>query len=176
MSGAESDRDRAAIVLGEASCYSQFGDLAKSRELLESARAYARGHRDLLSQVALAEASLDAQNKEYGLACQKFVSMKSEYRDLLAEHDDFALELDSRLACAFVDAKRYGDAVPVFRRLFERQELEDKQRLQVFFSVALISTGQIAEAQPLLVAATKGGDATLSKTALEYLTGIEKAQ
>ena len=131
---------------------------------------------DLLSQVALAEASLDAQNKEYGLACQKFVSMKSEYRDLLAEHDDFALELDSRLACAFVDAKRYGDAVPVFRRLFERQELEDKQRLQVFFSVALISTGQIAEAQPLLVAATKGGDATLSKTALEYLTGIEKAQ
>ena len=102
--------------------------------------------------------------------------MKSEYRDLLAEHNDFALELDSRLACALVDAKRYSDAVPVFRWLFESEELEDKQRLQVYFSVALISTGQTAEAQPLLVAATKGEDVTLSKTALKYLTGIEKAQ
>jgi hypothetical protein len=73
MAETDSDRDRAAILLGESSCYSQLGDLVKSRQLLESARALALGHRDLLSQVALAEASLDAQNREYELACQKFV-------------------------------------------------------------------------------------------------------
>jgi tetratricopeptide (TPR) repeat protein len=176
MSAAESDRDRAAILLGEASCYSRVGDVAKSRKLLESAKGYAQVDRDILSQVALADASLYAQNREYKLACEKFVSIGAEYHDLLADNDDFALELDSRLACALVHAEKYSDAVGVFKRLFQREELEDKQRLQVFFGVALIHTGHTADAQSFLFAAAKGEDATLSKTALEYLTGIEKAQ
>jgi|SRR5580704_8083987 hypothetical protein len=92
------DSDRAAIVLGEASCHSQLGNVTKSRELLKSAKIYAQGNRTVFSQVALAEASLDAQSKDYELACEKFASLKSEYHDLLVqpEHDDFALELDSR--------------------------------------------------------------------------------
>jgi hypothetical protein len=65
---------------------------------LKSAKIYAQGNRTVFSQVALAEASLDAQSKDYELACEKFASLKSEYHDLLVqpEHDDFALELDSR--------------------------------------------------------------------------------
>jgi thioredoxin-like negative regulator of GroEL len=60
---AESDRDRAAIVLGEATCYAQLGDLAKSRELLESAKGYAQADRDVLSQVELAEGALQVLNE-----------------------------------------------------------------------------------------------------------------
>ncbi len=102
MQKAESDSDRAAIVLGEVSCHSQLGNVAKSRELLKSAKMYAQGNRIALSQVALAEASLDAQGKDYELACEKFASLKLKYHDLLVqtEHDDSAVELDSRYACA----------------------------------------------------------------------------
>jgi tetratricopeptide (TPR) repeat protein len=174
MSEAESDIDRAAILLGESSCYAQLGNIAKSRELLESAKTYAQGDRVALSQVALAEASIDAQCKDYKLACEKFASVKSEYHDLLiqAEHDDFLIELDSRYACALVDAGEFSAAEPVFRKLFERDELEDRQRLQVYFSVALWRLGHAGEAQSLLFEAAKGHDTALSQTALEYLADI----
>ena len=130
-----------------------------------------------MSQVALSEASLYAQEKKYDLACEKFVEVKSEYQDLLAqpEHEDFALELASRLSCALVDAGKYCEAVPIFREVFERIELEDKQRLQVFFGVALMRSGNAAEAQAVLFEAAKG-KSQLSKTALEYLSEIETAQ
>jgi hypothetical protein len=128
MEGAESDSDRTAVVLGEASCHSQLGNVTKSRELLEWAKIYAQGNRTVFSQVALAEASLDAQSKDYELACEKFASLKSQYHDLLAQpqHDDFALELDSRYACAVVDTGKFSVSVPLFRKLFERDRLEDK--------------------------------------------------
>ena len=76
MEGAESDSDRTAVVLGEASCHSQLGNVTKSRELLEWAKIYAQGNRTVFSQVALAEASLDAQSKDYELACEKFASFE----------------------------------------------------------------------------------------------------
>jgi hypothetical protein len=41
MQDTETDSERAAIVLGEASCYSQLENVKKSRELLESAKTYA---------------------------------------------------------------------------------------------------------------------------------------
>jgi tetratricopeptide (TPR) repeat protein len=178
MPEAESDSDRAAIVLGESSCYSRLGDLGKSRELLELAKTYAQGDRSVFSQVALAEASLCTLSKEYELACEKFASVKSAYHDLLVqpEHDDFALELDSRFACALVDVGKFSEAVPLFRKLFERDGLEDRQRLQVYFSVALARTGHFSEAQVLLFEAAKGKDAALCQTALEYLARFEKVQ
>ncbi|MGC2193287.1 MAG: hypothetical protein WA628_01340 [Terriglobales bacterium] len=176
MTDAESDSDRAAIILGEASCHSQLGDLGKSRELLELAKVYAQGDRDVLSQVEFAEASLDALNKECELACERFISLRSKYHDLVAENDDFASELDSRLACALVDAGKYTDAVPIFEALFQREQLEDKQRLQLFFGVAQMRNGHAAEAQALLLSAAKDEDAALSKSALEYLAGIQKVQ
>ena len=123
---AESDSDRAAIILGEASCYSQLGDLVKSRELLELAKVHAQGDRNVLSQVDFAEASLYALKKDCELACERFLSLKSKYHDLLTENDDFASELDSRLACALVDAGKYTEAVPIFEALFQREQLEDK--------------------------------------------------
>jgi tetratricopeptide (TPR) repeat protein len=178
MQDAETDSDRAAIVLGESSCYSQLENVAKSRELLELAKAYAKADRVVMSQVVLSEASLYAQEKKYDLACEKFAEVKSEYQDLLVqpEHEDFALELASRLGCALVDAGRFSEAVPIFREVFKRSELEDKQRLQVFFSVALMRSGNAAEAQPLLFEAARGSNTELSQTALEYLSEIETAQ
>lgn len=178
MQDAETDSDRAAIVLGEASCFSQLENVAKSRERLQVAKTYAKADRAVMSQVALSEASLYAQEKKYDLACAKFTELKSEYRDLLVqpEHEDFALELDSRLGCALVDAGRYSEAVSIFREIFERSELEDKQRLQVFFGTALMRSGNAAEAQAVLFEAAKGKSAELSRTALEHLAEIESAQ
>jgi thioredoxin-like negative regulator of GroEL len=72
MQDAETDSDRAAVVLGEASCYSQLGNVTKSRELLASAKAYAQGDRAAMSQVALAQASLYAHEKKYEMACEEF--------------------------------------------------------------------------------------------------------
>jgi tetratricopeptide (TPR) repeat protein len=131
-----------------------------------------------MSQVALSEASLYVQEKKYDLACERFAQVKSEYHDLLVlpEHDDFALALDSRLACALVDAGKYSEAVPIFREIFKRNELEDKQRLQVFFGVALMRSGNAGEAQSLLFQAAKGSNTELSQTASGYLSEIETAQ
>lgn len=178
MQDAETDSDRAAIVLGEASCYAQLQNVPKSRERLEVAKTYAKVDRAVMSQVALSEASLYAQEKKYDLACRKFAELKSEYHDLLVqpENEDFALELGSRLGCALVDARRYSEAVSIFREIFERSELEDKQRLQVFFGAALMRSGNAAEAQAVLFGAAKGKSAELCKTALEYLSEIETAQ
>jgi hypothetical protein len=86
------------------------------------------------------------------------------------------LELASRLGCALVDAGKYSEAVPIFREVFKRSELEDKQRLQVFFSVALMRSGNAAEAQSLLFEAARGSNTELSQTALECLSEIETAQ
>jgi Flp pilus assembly protein TadD len=145
---------------------------------LESAKTYAQGDRIVISQIALAQASLSAQEKKYEMACEEFATLKSEYHDLLVqpEHEDFALELDSRLGCALVDAGKFSEAVTIFREIFKRNELEDKQRLQVFFSVALMRLGKAAEAQSLLFEAAKGRNAELSQTALGYLSEIETAQ
>jgi tetratricopeptide (TPR) repeat protein len=178
MQGAETDSDRATIVLGEASCYSQLENVAKSRQLLELAKSYAKADRAVMSQVALSEASLYAQEKKYDLACEKFAEVKTEYQDIVVhpEYEDFALELASRLGCALVDAGKYSEAVPIFREIFKRNELEDRQRLQVFFSVALMRSDNAAEAQSLLFEAARGRNAELRQTALEYLSEIETAQ
>lgn len=178
MPDAETDSDRAAIALGEASCYSLLQDFSKSRESLKSATIYAQEDRVAMSQVALTEGSLYALEKEYDLACEKFASVKSQYRDLLVqpEHEDFALELDSRFSCALVDAGRFSEAIAIFRELFKRDELKDRQRLEVFFSVALMRTGHSPEALSLLFAAAKGKNAELSQIALEYLSEVEKTE
>jgi Flp pilus assembly protein TadD len=104
--------------------------------------------------------------------------VKSEYRDLLVQpkHDDFALELDSRLGCALVDAGKFSEAVLIFREVFNRDQSDDKQRLQLFFGVALMRTGCSSEAQPLLFAAAKGKDAELAQSASECLSEIETTQ
>ena len=176
MTEAESDADRAALALGQSSCHSHLGNTAKSAELLELAKKYAGDDRVMLSQVELSEASLRAQRREYEVACQQYESIKLEYRDLLIkpEHEDFRMELDSRLACVLVDAGRCNEALPIFAKLFECTALEDKQRLQLFFSFALFRTGRTVEAQPLLFEAARGEDRKLAQTALEYLAEIEK--
>jgi len=64
--------------------------------------------------------------------------------------------MDSRLACALAGVRKYEEAVSIFRKFFERSELEDKQRLQTFFSAALMRPGSMAEAQPIPFEAAKG--------------------
>jgi tetratricopeptide (TPR) repeat protein len=168
----DSNRDRAAILLSQSSCYSRLQNIAKSRELLESARMCAREHRDLLSQVEMSEAALYAINDQDDLACERFAFVKSEYSDLLAlpENDDFAAELDSRLACALVDAGKYNDAIELFRALFKRDELDDKQRLQLYFGVAHLRSGNLSEAQSQLFEAMSGSDPNLAQSASDYLS------
>ena len=172
LSDCDSNRDRAAILLCLSSCYSRLKNIAKSRELLESSKMCAIGHRDLLSQVEMSEAALYALEDQDELACERFASVKSEYSDLLAlpEHDDFAAELDSRLACALVDAGKYNDAIEVFRALFKRDELDDKQRLQLYFGVAHLRTGNLSEARSHLFEAMSGSDPSLAQTASDYLS------
>jgi hypothetical protein len=102
--------------------------------------------------------------------------VKSEYSDLLArpENDDFAVELDSRLACTLYESGRYVEAIPLFEGLFKRETLADKQRLQVSFAFALIQAGRLSEAQPLLFEAMTGNDPSLAQTASDYLSKIGK--
>lgn len=78
LSQCDSNRDRAAILLGQSSCYSRLQNIAKSRELLESAKMCAIEERDLLSQVELPEGSLLAQTDQHDLACKKFAHTKAE--------------------------------------------------------------------------------------------------
>jgi tetratricopeptide (TPR) repeat protein len=176
LSDAESNSDRAAILLGQSSCYSQAGNIVKSRELIESAKMYAQEDRELMSQIAMSEGSLYEQNDEHDLACEQYASVKSEYKDLLArpENDDFAVELDSRLACALYEANRYSEAIQLFEGLFKREKVEDKQRLQVFLALSLIQTRRVSEAQPLLFEAMTGSDPSLAQTASDYLLKIGK--
>jgi tetratricopeptide (TPR) repeat protein len=131
-------------------------------------------HWDLLSQVEMSEAALYALNGQDDLACERFASVKSKYRDLLAlpEHDDFAVELDSRLACALVDAGKFNDAIELFKTLFKRDELDDKQRLQLYFGVAQLRTGNLSEARSHLFEAMSGSDPSLAQSASDYLSSI----
>lgn len=173
LSDCDSNRDRAAILLGQSSCYSRLGNIAKARELLESARMCAIEDRGLLSQVEMSEGSLLTQTDQYDLAAEKFAHVKADYADLLArsENDDFALELDSRLACCLVQTRKYSEAIQLFRGLFKRDKLEDKQRLQLFFGIALLGDGKASEAQRHLFEATTGGDPELAESASDYLSG-----
>jgi tetratricopeptide (TPR) repeat protein len=174
LSDCESNSDRATILLSQSSCYSRLQNIAKSRELLESARMCAIEHRDLLSQVEMSEPALYALNGQDDLACEGFASVKSKYRDLLAlpEHDDFAAELDSRLACALVDVGKYNDAINLFQALLKRDELDDKQRLQLYFGIAQLRTGNLSEARSNLFEAMSGSDPSLAQSASDYLSSI----
>lgn len=174
LSDCDSNRDRAAILLSQSSCYSRLHNIAKSRELLESARICATGHRDLLSQIEMSEGSLLAQDKNYESACARFFLVRAEYGDLLAqpENEDFALELNSRLACALVDAGKYSEAIQRFYELLAHDKLGDKQRLQLYLGVALLRAGKLSEAQPHLFEAMSGNDPGLAQSASDYLSSI----
>lgn len=178
LSDCDSNRDRAAILLSQSSCYSRLQNIAKSRELLEAAKMCAIDHRDLLSQVEMSEGSLFSLNHEHEAACEKFFHVKAEYADLLSEPEngDFALELDSRLACSLVDAGKFSEAIRLFQELFKRDSLEDKQRLHFFFGVALLRTGKASEAKQHLFEASKGSDPELARSASEYLLESGKTQ
>jgi len=174
LSDCDSNGDRAAILLSQSSCYSRLQNIAKSRELLELAKMCAIDCRDLLSQVEMSEAALYALNDQYDLACEGFASVKSKYSDLLAlpENDDFAAELDSRFAYALVEAGKYNDAIELFRALFKRDELNDKQRLQLYFGIAQLRAGNLSEARSHLFEAMSGSDRSLAQSASDYLASI----
>jgi tetratricopeptide (TPR) repeat protein len=176
MEDAESDRDRAVILLGKATCYSHVGDVSKSLEFINSAKKLAAEHRDIMSQIAMSDAGLRVLTKEYSLACEKFRAVRAEYADFLAEDDEFAVELDSRFAAALVDAGRCEEAIPILQRLLSRAELPDRQWLQIYLGTALANTGRAQEAQTLYFAAANGPDSKLAQTALEYASTAEQKQ
>src|SRR5689334_24046391 len=65
LSHCDSNGERAAILLSQSSCYSRLQNIAKSRELLESAKMCAIEERDLLSQVEMTEGALYALDTQY---------------------------------------------------------------------------------------------------------------
>lgn len=172
LSDAESERDKAAILLGKASCYSNLGDTSKALELLRCAKGLLSDDRAMLAQVAVSEASVYAQRREYDRACELFATAKSEFHDVLSEPSmaDSLMDLDSRLACALVDAERYKDAVELFEALVTHPDLEDRQRIELFYGFALFRTGRFKEAQSLLFKAASGANPDMAKTALGYLS------
>lgn len=125
-----------------------------------------------MSQVEMSEGSLLAQNDDYDMACQKFAQVKAEYPDLLAEDDGFAVELDSRLACALVEAAKYSEAIQLLHTLFRNDKLKNTQRLQLFWGVALLGDGKPSEAEPHLFEAMIGSDQRSAQSALDYLSTI----
>jgi tetratricopeptide (TPR) repeat protein len=176
LSDAETDTDRAAILAGQATCYSHISEVDKSLELIGQAAKLASGDRNLLLQIARCRASSYALKRNFEKACREFANLKSEFRDLLADDEDSAVEVDSRYACTLVDASRYNEAIPMFQKLFQRPALEDLQRLQLYFGIALANTGRHSNAQELLFEAAKGSDSVLSESALEHLSTLEQAQ
>jgi tetratricopeptide (TPR) repeat protein len=172
---AETDSERATILMGESSCYCALGDFAKTFELLESAKKLAQDDRAILSQVELSEAGARVAHGESELACRQYFSIKSEYHDLLAEDEEFAVELDSRLACALVQVGRNREAIPLFRKVIENPNVE-MQWLQLFLGAALANVDEAAEARLHLYAAAKGQNSKWSKSALEHLSAMEGTQ
>jgi hypothetical protein len=176
MQEAETDRDKCAILLGQASCYSRKWELDKSLELIVLAKEHAGLERDLLLHVARVEASLHACKRQSDLACKEYASLKAEYRDLLEGDEDSSVDVDSRFACTLVDAGRYRESIPIFKKLFQRPGLEDLQRLQLYFGIALANSDAGAEGQQFLFSAAKGNDRLLAESALEHLTALTQAQ
>ena len=162
---AETDSDKRAILLGQASCYSRRFELDKSLELIAQAKMLAGAQRHFLLQVARGEASVHALQRRFDLACGEYALIRTEYRDLLEEDQDSAMDVDSRFACTLVDARRYRESIPIFRNLFKREQPEDLQRLQLWFGIALAGVGDRMEGQQFLFAAAKGSDPLLAECA-----------
>jgi tetratricopeptide (TPR) repeat protein len=176
MQEAETEQDKCAILLGQASCYSRKWELDKSLELILQAKEHAGVSRDLLLQVARVEASIHACKRQSDLACKEYTSLKAEYRDLLERDEDSAVDVDSRFACTLVDAGRYRESIPIFKKLLQRDGLEDLQRIQLYLGIALVNSDAVAEGQQLLFSAAKGSDASLAESALEHITALKQAQ
>ncbi len=176
LADAETDTDRAAILMGQATCYSHIWEMDKCFELIEYAANLASGDRNLRLHIARSRASAYALKRQFEESCCQFAALKSEFQDLLAEDEDSAVEVDSRFACTLVDARRYRDAIPMFENLFRRPELDDLQRLQLYFGIALANTSNIAKGKEFLFQASKGSNASLSESALEHLSALEQIQ
>jgi tetratricopeptide (TPR) repeat protein len=176
MQEAETEQDKCAILLGQAGCYSRQWELDKSLELILQAKEHAGVSRDLLLQVARVEASIHACKRQSDLACKEYTSLKAEYRDLLEGDEDSAADVDSRFACTLVDAGRYRESIPIFKKLLQRDGLEDLQRIQLYLGIALVNSDAVAEGQQLLFSAAKGSDASLAESALEHITALKQAQ
>lgn len=175
LTEAETDAERAALILGEASCYCSLGKLEKTFELLESAKKLAQGDRAVLSQIVFSEATTHAINGEAELACSQYLSIRSEYTDLLREDEEFGVELDSRLACALVEVGRDDESLPLLRKVIDHPHAE-KQWIQLYLAIALMNTGKTAEARLHFFAAAKGQNAKWSKSALEHLSAMDATQ
>ena len=102
-------------------------------------------------------------------ACAGFASVKSKRLLFLSTT---SAELDSRLACALVDVGKYNDAINLFQALLKRDELDDKQRLQLYFGIAQLRTGNLSEARSNLFEAMSGSDPSLAQSASDYLSSI----
>ena len=174
LSDAHSETDRAAIIAGQANCYAHLGDTSKALVLLRTAKELASQDQAVLSQIAMSEASTYALCREFGKACELFKAARSQFHDVLSDPSmaDARIELDSRFACALVDAERFENAIELFRRLFEYPELEDRQRLELFYGLALFRMGRVSEAQSLFFNAASGKDSEMANTALHYLSEL----
>lgn len=148
-----------------------------AQDLSQSVRSgLSEAERSALWEVELLEATIYANSGQRDRGFELFASMKQNHSDLLAAKQEYADILDSRTACALVEAHRYEQAIPIFRALLAKPEVEGKQRLQLSFGIALRCTGQTSEALSAFSAAVVGNDAEAERVAWQYLAEYETDQ
>ena len=172
----ESDRDRAAICNGKAMCYAHLGNFQEALAQIKAAKRLAGTERNLMLQINLSEAGNLMLTAEYQTACDLYEHIAATYSDLLAEDRDSAQEFDERYGYALVHVNRYEDAVRIFQRLLRLNQVEDEQRVRLYFGTALAASGHRREAHIELELAAKGPDTKLSKDALARLSTFNRTQ
>lgn len=189
---AETAADSITLLFAQATCYARLNDIETALDLVAALKEIFLGdsqdqwqaerlglsepERLMLWEIELFEATTNRNSGQRDLACELFASMKKNYSDLLAANQEFAAILDSRNACALVEAHRYDQAIPIFRALLDSPEVKDKQRLQLSFGIALRCTGHTSEAMSAFSVACSGDDRELKQIAWRYLTDYETAQ
>ena len=171
-SACESDSDRAALCLGQSMCFAHLGQLTEASAQVAKAKQMAAASRELMLQVEISEANIFALSAEHQRACDLYERIAGTYGDLLASDAESAQELDERYGYALVQVERYEEAVKVFQRLLRSNELEDEQRVRLYFGTALTELGHSSEARLEFELATKGPNPTLSKDALDRLSAL----
>lgn len=190
--GAENPGDAINLLFAQATCHAILQETETALELLAAIKKIVQGDAHDLSlsvraglseaeklalwEAELLEATIYANSGQRDTGCELFASMKQNYSELLAAKQEYADILDSRTACALVEAHRYEEAIPIFQALLARPEVEGKQRLQLSFGIALRCTGQTSEALSAFSAAVVGNDAEAERVAWQYLAEYETDQ
>jgi tetratricopeptide (TPR) repeat protein len=175
MFDAETAVDRAALLIGKATCYSHSGDARSAVELAEQAKLLVQDVPEMMLQIKLVEANSFDLKGEHDTACTKYEAIKNDYQRELAEDQETLAEVESRYACALVNANRYDAAIHLLRTLLLRADV-DSQWLHLLLGTAFSATNRAKEAQEEYRQAAMGSNQPFAHTALERLGSVRRSQ